>query len=234
MLVTLHLPPAWYNARVFAIQRPRTWLHCVSQSQQDACPAALNLLPYIPNGVPENLLRTDVKKREYAVALGRVCPEKGFHLAFDAAQAAGVPLLLAGQVYGYEVHRRYYEDEILPRCGTTLRFIGAAGWRAKRRLLSSARCVLIPSLAPETSSLVAMEAAMCGTPSVAFAAGALPEIIEDGVTGFIVNGVDEMAGAIARCSSIDRVVCRDHALSRFSARHTIQKYLQRYEQLITA
>jgi glycosyltransferase involved in cell wall biosynthesis len=232
VVATLHLPPAWYDAEVFRIGRPQTWLHCVSRSQQDDCPEAANLLPFIPNGVPEDLPAGHVSKRELAISLGRICPEKGYHLALAAAEKAGIPFLLAGQVHAYDEHQRYFREQILPNCGKRARFIGAVGLRRKRRLLTSARCLLVPSLAPETSSLVAMEAAMCGTPTVAFRAGALPEIIQDDVTGFLVDDVQQMAEAIHECRRIDPVVCRDSALARFSGTHMISDYLRMYQRLI--
>ena len=229
VLATLHLPPAWYEAGVFAIARPDTWLHCVSESQREACPAAANLLPSIPNGVSPELYRRDIGKRNFALGLGRICPDKGFHLAFDAAQQAGTPFLLAGEVYNYEAHQRYFREQIVPRCRPERRFVGPAGLRRKRRLLSAARCVLIPSLAEETSSLVAMEAAACGTPAVAFRAGALRDIVCHGRTGFLVNDAREMAEAIPMCSRIDPEVCRETARTRFGEEQMAARYFRVYE-----
>ena len=234
VIATLHLPPSWYAPDTFKIARPRTWIHCVSRSQEEACPRADNLLPFIPNGVREDLPVRGGARGNFALSLGRMCPEKGFHLALTAAAQARVPMLLAGQVYGYEEHQRYFREQILPQCNRTARFIGSVGLRKKRRLFSSARCLLIPSLAPETSSLVAMEAAMCGTPAIAFRSGALPEIIEENVTGFLVDDVAQMAEAIRRCDRFDAERCRDAALSRFSAVGTAAAYLRMYGRLIAA
>ncbi|MDQ1473588.1 MAG: hypothetical protein QOJ99_5068 [Bryobacterales bacterium] len=234
-VATLHLPPSWYEAGVFAIARPGTWIHCVSRSQEEACPEAANLLPFIGNGVPDllnGLPFGNNGRREWAVSLGRICPEKGYHFAFTASEQAGVPFLLAGQVYGYEAHQKYFAQEILPRCGRTARFVGTAGPQAKRRLLTAAKCLLVPSLAPETSSLVAMEAGMCGTPVVAFRSGALPEVVQDGVTGFLVDDVQQMAEAIPECSRLDPHSCRSSALARFSAVRMFSDYLLMYESLI--
>lgn len=231
-IATLHLPPSWYEARVFAMERARTWIHCVSQSQEDACPAAENLLPHIANGVSEDLPARGVRRRGFALSLGRICPEKGFHFAFEAVARARVPYLLAGEIHPYAEHRRYFAEQIGPRCGKDARFIGPVGDRKKQRLLTAARCVLIPSLAPETSSLVAMEAAMCGTPVIAFRAGALPEVVRDGVTGFLVDDTAQMARAIEECGRIDPAVCRAVALERFSERAMVSAYLRMYERVI--
>ncbi len=234
VIVTLHLPPDWYPQEVFRLSRPDTWLHCVSASQQRHCPPSKFLLPYIENGVPLDRLRTRVRKRGFAFALGRICPEKGFHLALEAAKEAGVPLLVAGEVFRYRAHSEYYWKEVLPRLdGRERRFLGPVGVTRKRRLLAAARCLLVPSLVPETSSLVTMEALACGTPVIAFPSGALPEIVEHGRTGFIVNDAHEMAEAICRVDSIDPEECRRAARERFSAERMIARYLTIYDRFAT-
>jgi hypothetical protein len=208
-LVTLHLPPDWYPPNVFYPSRPDTWLHCVSSSQTRKCPPSPNLLPCVENGVPLEQLRTTVRKRDFALTLGRICPEKGFHLALDAAIQAGLPVIVAGEIFNYRDHEEYFWREMLPRLnGHTRRFIGPVAMPRKRRLLASARCLLVPSLVPETSSLVAMEAMACGTPVIAFPSGALPEIVEHGRTGFIVADPKELAAAIRHAGEIDPEVCR--------------------------
>ncbi|MBI4787168.1 MAG: glycosyltransferase family 4 protein [Chloroflexi bacterium] len=231
VLITLHLPPSWYPPQIFRPERPNTFLYCVSAAQQRACPLGARLLPPIENGVPVERLAARVRKRDWAMALGRICPEKGFHLALDAARRADCPLLLGGQVYRYVAHERYYHDEIVPRLDCARRFIGPLGFERKRRLLSAAQCLLAPSLAPETSSLVAMEAMACGTPVIAFRSGALAEIVEDGKTGFLVNGVEEMAQAISAAKTLDPETCRRVARERFSAERMTARYLELYEKI---
>jgi glycosyltransferase involved in cell wall biosynthesis len=232
VLATLHLPLTWYPAEIFRQTRPDTWLQCVSASQERGCPAAASVLPYIENGVPTEQLRTAVHRRDYALALGRICPEKGYHIALDAAAEAQTPLIVAGQVFGYREHEEYLAREILPRLdGRRRRFIGPVGFQRKRRLLAAARCLLAPSLVQETSSLVAMEALACGTPVIAFPSGALPEIVEHGRTGFVVRDVRQMAEAIRAAEGIDAEVCRRVARERFSARRMVAEYLRVYERL---
>ncbi len=234
VLATLHLPPEWYPPEVFRLERPDTWLNPVSRAQRAACPDSPLVLDPISNGVDVGALRTRVRRRGWAVALGRICPEKGFHHAIEAARRAEVPLALCGQVYPYPDHEQYYADQIAPRLDGWRRFLGPAGFARKRRLLSAARCLLVPSLAPETSSLVAMEALACGTPVIAFAAGALPEVVEHGRTGFIVADEREMAEAIREVDRIDPEACRAAARERFSIDRTAARYLSLYARLAGA
>ncbi len=232
VLATLHLPPQWYPGDVFNLPRPRTFLQCVSTSQRRACPPCKSMLEEIPNGIDARLYSNRHAKRPYAISLGRICPEKGFHLAIAAAKLAQVPFLLGGRVFNYPAHKEYFEREILPALDAKRRYLGPLGPERKRRLLTAARCLLVPSLAAETSSLVAMEALACGTPVVAFRSGALPDLIEPGRTGFLVTNVDEMAKAIAETDLLDATACRAAAATRFSLDQMLEKYFAVYQSLV--
>lgn len=231
VLVTLHLPLDWYPPEALRPTRPLTWLHCVSPSQRSRATGDVRLLPDISNGVDGDFLAARHAKRRFMLSLGRICPEKGFHLALEAAQSAGMPLLLAGEVFRYAEHEAYFTDEIAPRLDDARRFIGPVGFTRKRRLLSAARCVAIPSLVAETGSLVAMEALACGTPVVAFPNGALADVVEDGVTGFLVRDVRQMAEAMRAVDRLDPEACRAAARRRFSSRTMTGTYLNLYREL---
>lgn len=228
-LVSLHLPLGWYEPATLRPKRRDTWLMPVSQSQARLAPEGIELLPPIENGVPipEKL----EPKAEFALALGRICEEKGTHEAVDASHTAGAKLLIAGEVFPYPEHRRYWRDMVRPRLDRARRWIGRIAGRRKQKLLGRAKCVLIPSRAPETSSLVAMEALAAGTPVIAFASGALPDIVEDGRTGFIVRNSKEMAQAINVVSDLDPLVCHAAARERFPLERMTNAYLARYEEL---
>jgi CelD/BcsL family acetyltransferase involved in cellulose biosynthesis/glycosyltransferase involved in cell wall biosynthesis len=232
VLVTLHLPPEWYRPEIFHLDRPDTYLQCVSSTQRQRCPPEGVWSEVIENGVPVDQFATRVRKRGFAVAFGRVCPEKGFHLALDAASQAGIPLLLAGAVFQYEAHIRYFEEMVQPRLKGRHRFLGPVSFPRKRRLLTAAKCLLIPSLAPETSSLVAMESLACGTPVVAFPSGALAEIVEPGKTGFLVQNKEQMAEAMHEVGRLSSEDCRHAARKRFSADRMVKHYLNAYDRLI--
>jgi glycosyltransferase involved in cell wall biosynthesis len=233
VLVTLHLPVQWYSPKALWNDRPGTFLHCVSATQRKKAPPGVALIPDMENGIELGEFGRRIEKKKYVFALGRICPEKGFHLAMDAAKLAGMPIILAGDVFPYETHERYFREEILPRLNSSrCRYIGPVGPVPKRRLMTEAECLVVPSLAPETSSLVAMEALACGTPVVAFPSGALAEIIEHGKTGFLVNNIYEMAEAITNALSLDSAVCRKTAEERFSSEKMVKKYLQLYRRVV--
>jgi glycosyltransferase involved in cell wall biosynthesis len=233
VLVTLHLPPAWYPPAVFSAPGGDTWLVPVSDSQRRACPPCPALLAPVANGVPVNALDARLGKRRYAIALGRICAEKNFGAALDAGSRAGMPVLLGGQVFPYPEHEAHFRMEIAPRLARgPHRFLGALGFARKRRLLAGARCLLFASLAPETSCLVAMEALASGTPIVAFPSGALTEVVEHGVTGFLVRDVAEMAEAIHAAARLDPEACRAAARRRFGREAMVGRYLALYRALL--
>ena len=236
VLATLHLPPDWYPAAALVPSRPATWVHCVSASQAASMPPGAPMLPPIPNGVDvERLGKASPARGSYALSLARICPEKGLHLALEAAHEAGHSLLIAGEIYPYPAHQAYFADEIAPRLDRRRRFLGPVGFRRKRHLLAAARCLVVPSLAAETSSLVAMEAASCGTPVIAFRRGALPEIVEDGRTGVLVDDVPGIVAALSSAlggiGAIDPAACRAVARRRFGQPRMTADYIGRYRQL---
>ena len=210
------------------MSRPDTYLICVSNSQRRECRPHAQIEMVIPNGIRLSGLAVTQEKRNYVVALGRVCPEKAFHLAVDAADKAGIPLVLAGTVFGYTAHQNYFRDVLAPKLHSPHRFIGAVGGYRKRELLASARCLLVTSTVSETSSLVAMEAMACGTPVIAFRCGALPELVQHGRTGFLVDTPDEMADAIAAAGELSPRLCREHAEKNFSADRMAERYFDLY------
>ena len=230
VLVTLHLPVSFYPSWIFHLGRAQTYLLCVSNSQRRTCPDSNVILPPIENGVPLPFERPTPKKG-YTVCLSRIAPEKNTHAALVAARQAAVPCLLAGKVFGYREHQQYFDEKVEPLLDRDRRFIGPVDEPQKWRLLSAARCLLQPSLAAETSSLVAMEALACGTPVVALSSGALPEIIEDGKTGFLVESTEQMADAISEVHRLNPQDCLDAARERFAADRMVQDYVKLYQKL---
>lgn len=236
LLITLHLPIAWYRPQVWRRYGGRAQFCCVSESQRRTLPSGIAECVVIENGVPLPAAESDSPKGDFALVLGRICPEKNQHEALEAGTAAGVRVLLGGEVFPYAEHRRYFDEQIWPRvCGIGRgqpqhAFLGRLEQHHKQALLGRARCLLHPTRAPETSSLVAIEALASGTPVIAYRSGALPEIVEDGVTGFLVDSAEEMAAAMRQVDSISPEACRDAARRRFSAERMVRQYFDLYER----
>jgi glycosyltransferase involved in cell wall biosynthesis len=231
VLATLHIPIAWYGPDALRPARPQTWLNCVSASQHADCGANPRLCGPIENGVPIVLFGGRHARRSFALMLTRICPEKGVHLAIDAAKQAGVALLIGGEVFPYPEHRRYFAEQVASCLDRERRFIGSVDLARKRRLLAAARCLLVASVVPETSSLVAREALASGTPVVAFARGALVETVQHGRTGFLVRDVGEMAQAIGNVRALDPEQCRATARAQFSAQRMTERYFALYDAI---
>jgi glycosyltransferase involved in cell wall biosynthesis len=232
-VVSLHLPLAWYPADVLALGTHRHRVHfvCVSRAQRRSGGDAWAAVPIIENGVAIPP-RRPTRKRRFALCLGRICPEKAFHLAVLAARKADIALAIAGQVFPYPAHTSYFAEQLAPLLDHRRRFLGPIGGRRKARLLAAAQCLVVPSEVEETSSLVAMEALASGTPVVASRIGALVDLVEPGRTGYLVDGVDECAAAIEQAGRLDPAICRTTAADRWGAPRMIANYLTFYDALL--
>jgi Glycosyl transferases group 1/Glycosyltransferase Family 4 len=228
-LITLHLPLGWYPYGSLQPDRANIWFNPVSCSQAALRWKGLELLAPIENGVRVGDAGP-ARKGKFALALGRICPEKQFHLAMEACVRAAMPLLLAGAIHRWPEHQLYFKQEIEPRLAGDCHWLGRVSGERKRRLLTAARCVLVSSQ-DETCSLVAMEAIAAGTPVVAFRVGALPEVIDEGKTGYLVDDVQEMAEAVRLVDRLDPEVCRAAARERFDIKRSTARYLALYERL---
>lgn len=229
MLATLHLPVEWYAKHVF--QMPGLTLNFVSHTQAASSSPGVSW-PVVPNGVDLARYSNESRKEEFALMLSRICPEKGIDVALRIAHRLGLDLIIAGPVHPFATHEAYFKEEVQPLLDALRRYAGPVGMAEKTGLLARAKCLLAPSLVAETSSLVAMEAIASGTPVVAFRSGALPEVVDDGVTGYIVDSESEMADAVARVDAISPARCREVAASRFDARRMVREYLALYDGIL--
>lgn len=235
VLITLHLPFAWYPKKAWTVASGNAHFCCVSQAQCATAPESLRDSAVVENGVVLPPYEPNLAPQQFALALGRICPEKNQHEALEAGTRAGIPVYLAGKVFPYREHREYFDQKIRPLLDAPNpghRFLGPLTLEQKQHLLARARCLLHPTLAPETSSLVAMEALAAGKPVIAYASGALPEIVEHGRTGFLVGSAKAMAEAVGMLDRISSRECRAAAEQRFSQQRMIRGYFALYQQLI--
>ncbi len=226
VLVTLHLSRSSYPSDVFDSIPGNVFFNCVSQTQMEQFCGLPQVLGVVRNGVPLERFPLTIEKEPYLVCLGRICEEKGVHLALDAAERTGVRLIVVGPGYLYARDQEYFDREIVPRLARNPRslFVPSPTFKQKIEWLRYAQGLLMPSQMEETSSLVCIEAMACGTPAIAFRKGALPEVIVHGETGFIVDSVEEMAQAIHQLAEIAPQACRTHVEMNHSAARMASDY----------
>lgn len=166
-------------------------------------------------------------KEGYALFLGRLSPDKGADIAIDAARRVGVEVVVAAKCTE-PGERRFFREEIEPRLGPGVRWLGEVGAVTKRDLLSRARCLLVPIRWDEPFGLVMLEAMACGTPVVALGRGAVSEIVVDGETGFVRHEPNELADAVRRVGEIDPAACRQRVETVFSVDAMVGGYERIY------
>jgi glycosyltransferase involved in cell wall biosynthesis len=235
VLATLHLPRALYAESAFNALPNNVYFNCVSESQAASFRDLPRMMPVVQNGIDVERFKMSRKKDEYLLWLGRICPEKAPHLAIEAAKRAGMKLVLAGQVYPFSYHKMYFENEVKPLIegrNSNVEFIELPTFEEKVDLLRCAKALLVTSLIPETSSLVAMEAGACGTPVVAFRNGALSEVVQHGYTGFTVRSLDDMVAAIRDVGDIWPDECRHNVETKFSSKAMADGYERLYRRVI--
>ena len=184
----------------------------------------------IYHGLPDELYSFNEKPGKYLAFIGRTSPEKGLDRAIESAIRAGIPIRIAAKVD--KVDQAYFEATIKPLLDHPLvEFIGEIGENDKREFLGGAYALMFLIDWPEPFGLAMIEALACGTPVIAFQRGSVPEIIDHGVTGFIVNNVDEAVQAISQAAQLNRADCRKAAEERFSSYRMAKDYVTQYAGL---
>ena len=203
----------------------------ISQHQRTPYPEA-NWVGTVYHGLPTHLLRFQPQGGKYLAFLGRISPEKGLDKAIEIALSCEIPLKIAAKVDKQD--EAYFQQQIKPLLDHPLiKYIGEIDEKKKSVFLGNALALLFPINWPEPFGLVVIEAMACGTPVVAFRKGSVPEVVEDGITGFIVDSVEEAIMAVReKIGSLDRNLCRKVFEDRFSAERMASDYLQIYQQEI--
>lgn len=217
----------------FVWDRYRGWYNTISCAQRAKMPdvAGGRYVGVVHNAIDVASFPFCSKKDDYLLHLSRIAPEKGSHLAVEAAGKLGVRLVMAGKVD--RVDRAYFEEVVRPLIdGKQVVFLGEADAKLKRELYQGARCLLMPLCWEEPFGLVMVEAMACGTPVIAFRRGAAAEIIEHGEIGFLVDDVDGMVAAVRQVDRIDPARCRQHVSDHFSPGVMAERYLAIYRAIL--
>jgi glycosyltransferase involved in cell wall biosynthesis len=203
----------------------------ISNSQRRPIPN-LNWVRTVLHGMPPNILTPQPVRQEYAAFLGRISPEKGADRAIAIAGKAGLKLKIAAKVDNAD--KEYYDSKIKPliQGNPDVEFIGEINDAQKPAFLSGAHALIFPIDWPEPFGLVMIEAMACGTPVIAFNCGSVPELMDDGVTGFVVNSIDEAVAALGKVHTLDRARVRATFDRRFTARRMAEDYIDVYRGLI--
>jgi glycosyltransferase involved in cell wall biosynthesis len=203
----------------------------ISQAQRAPVPGA-SFVATIQHGLPPNLLPRSLQSQGgYLAFLGRISPEKRVDRAIRIARAVGLPLKIAAKVD--KVDDKYFRDEIEPMLSAPgIEFIGEINERQKARFLGDARALIFPIDWPEPFGLVMIEAMACGTPVLAFGCGSVPEVIDGGVTGYIVQDEDEAVRMMGALLALDRAAVRRRFEARFTAERMAKDYVRIYQMLL--
>ena len=218
---------------LLARRRGRIRLVSISDNQRRDFPSD-HRWQTIYNAVPlDRFSFSDQADREYLAFLGRLTANKGVDTAIRVAQRTGLPLKIAGNVSDEAGGREFFERQVRPHLGGRIEWIGQIGDVEKSAFLGQARALLVPIRWDEPFGIVVAEALACGTPVIAFRRGAMPELIQDGVNGFLVSTEEEMADAVTNLHSVSRRACRDDAEARFSVDMMTDRYLQVINSVLT-
>lgn len=227
---TLHRPLSPETHKVFD-RYPDTYYVPISKDQKSSA-AFLKNVDYIYNGVPVDRFPFNANPRDYLLWLSKVTPQKGVLEAIRAAKLAGMKLVVAGNIVGDE-NERFFKYEVQPLIdGEQITYVGQADFDAKVKLFKNARALLCPFKRREPFGLVMTEAMACGTPVIGFRDGAIPEVVEHRVTGYVVDDVEQMVDATKMIDAIDRKKCRERVEEKFSMTRMIDEYEALYSRIL--
>ena len=202
----------------------------ISNGQRDPLPWA-NWQATVYHGLPRDIYQFHPEPGSYLAFLGRISPEKRVDRAIEIAEQIGMPLKIAAKVD--EVDKDYFESVITPLLrNSPVEFVGEIGDVEKDEFLGNAYALLFPIDWPEPFGLVMIEAMACGTPVIAYRGGAVPELVEQGHTGFIVESLEDAVEAVRQVAQLSRKRCREVFEQRFTATRMAHDYVQQFQRLI--
>ncbi len=228
---TVHATIDAYMHRYYSALDQDLGLIAISNRQRMVAPD-LNWVATVHHGLRVADWPFRSTKEDFALFLGRFCPEKAPHLALDAAHAAGVSVVLAG-AFVEPPDRPYFEQQVRPRLTGNDKVIGPVGGPAKRELIAAARCLLFPIRWEEPFGLVMIEAMVTGTPVLALRAGSVSEVVVDGETGYVCDEPSDLAAALEAIDDIDPHACRSHVERHFCLERMVADYEEVYASVLT-
>ena len=230
---TLHGPFTPEALLLYSRIARHLWFVAISESQRSLGPPGPRWGGVVYNGIPMDQYRYREDKEDFLLFLGRADEEKAPHLAVEAARRAGRRLVMCATRKN-EREQRYWAEQVEPLLDDHVDVHGECGSEEKADLLARAAALLFPIQWPEPFGLVMTEAMACGTPVVAWRNGSVPEVVDDGVTGFVVESMDELVRAIDRVGDLDPRALRARVEERFSAEAMVVGYERAYERVLAA
>jgi glycosyltransferase involved in cell wall biosynthesis len=230
VLHTQHTP-VWGDMEAFVRQHPDLWFSTVSEFQARRLrEAGAHRCFVVHNGIDVASYTFQPRAGNGMVFVGRIEKGKGPDLAVAVARKLGRSLMLAGPIADAEL----FESTIKPHLGEQIRYLGIVNHEQKNKLFGDASCALLPFRGAEGFGMVSIEAMACGTPVVALANGALPEIVEPGVTGYLTTDESELPSLVLEALKLDRAKVRERVATRFDMAVVARNYLQLYEKIVAA
>lgn len=229
---TMHNIPKDSHLRweVFKYYKDDLNLIFISESERKNAPLRFKNSWVVYNGIDISPFRFNPKPKNHFIWIARVCPAKGIENAIKIAKKTGVELLLAGQIQPH--HQEYFKTVIKPQLNFKIKYIGEISQKELSRFYREAKACLYPIEWEEPFGLVMAESMACGTPVIAFNRGAVPEVIEDGKTGFVVKNIPEAIKAMKKINQIDRRACRKRVEENFCIKEMADNYEKVYYEII--
>ena len=230
IITTLHHPLTEETIILYK-KFPNINFIAISKNQRRLGPG-INIVKTIYHGLPIEKYDFNPEPKNYLLWLSKIMPEKGIAQAIDIAKLSGENLIISGNIppeYG-----DYFDFRIKPLIdGKKIQFVGASDFSKKIELLKNAKAFLFPVKRPEPFGLVVIEAMACGTPVIAFKEGSMPELIEDGKTGFLVKNIEEACQSLKKINKISREYCREYVKKNFNLKRMVNRYEKLYKKILT-
>jgi glycosyltransferase involved in cell wall biosynthesis len=234
VVMTIHGPITASNKPLYRAMNKPAFV-AISKSQAQTAPKEMTISGVVHNGLDLEGYPFSAENDGYLLFVGRICMEKGTHYAIDIAQMLNLPLIIAAKLDQTDVP--YFNEYIGPRLSDAgisqqIRWIGEVNEEERNRLMSKALCLLHPATWKEPFGLTLIESLACGTPVVGFNKGSVPEIIKNGLCGYVVEDEEEMVNAVLNIGKIDRKQCRKYAVENFNSNLMADRYEEIYRRLI--